>query len=372
MPLVRRIRKRGANIVVEAHGEVLFAATGDVGRWQNRMSQRVRSFAAQAAPRNKRPRWAHYGKPLRTTFSASTTYQPGRMRVYSAIGSSAPHAYYVDQGTGVYNGSGPWAAKVLPPWQRGKGSLYEATWRPNGPKGKRVKPVMIKGQKGQGFFAEGLRRGFQSMRLRSFQVPGEGGPKISNAMNAIPTGMTDFKGNTPGDGAFRAELEQWREWRDAAWTRNNIGRNVRPERNPNPNPRLTRSQQAARQEAARLKAQREAQLRASREAAERRRKEAERKVKEAAERREAGRKKREREKAEREERDRKLREANDLRRGNESMRRAAYEYLHKIQQVYPDAAVTKATLADGVVVYRVTYTTPDGERHTQQWAYGYT
>lgn len=369
--LVRKIRNRGANIVVEAHAEVLFAATGDVGRWQNRMSQRVRSFAAQAAPRNKRPRWAHYGKPLRDTFTATTKYQEGNMRVYSAIGSSAPHAYYVDQGTGVFNGSGPYPAKVLPPWQRGEGSLYEATWRPNGPNGKRVKPVMIKGQKGQGFFAAGLARGFRSMRLRSFQVPGEGGPKIANAMAAMPTGMENFKGNTPGDGAFVAQLKQWREWRDEAWTRNTLGRTVRPERNPNPNPRLTRSQQAARNEAERLRAEREAAYQATKEAAERRKREAERKAKEAADRREAGRKKREKEKAEREERDRKLREANDLRRGNESMRRAAYEYLHKIQEVYPDASVTKATLADGVVVYRVTYVV-DGERITQQWAYGYT
>lgn len=234
MPLVRRIRKRGANIVVEAYGEVLFAASGDIGRWTNRFSQRVRSFAAQEAPTNKRPRWGHYGKPLKTTFTASTTYQPMRMRVYSAIGSSAPHAYYVDQGTGVFNGSGPYPAKVLPPWQRGEGSLYEATWRPAGPGTRKVNPVMIKGQKGQFFFDKGLARGFRSMRLRSFQLPGEGGPKISEAINSIPSGMTNFAGNTPADGAFIASLEQWRAWRDAAWTRGKLGRNIRPERNPKP------------------------------------------------------------------------------------------------------------------------------------------
>lgn len=230
--LVRKIRKRGANIVVEAHGEVLFAATGDVGKWQNRMSHRVRAFAAQEAPRNKRPRWGHYGKPLRSTFTATTRYQEGNMRVYSAIGSSAPHAYYVDQGTGVFNGAGPYPAKVLPPWQRGEGSLYEATWRPGGPGTRRVKPIMIKGQKGQGFFDKGLARGFRSMRLRAFQLPGEGGPKISQALNSMPTGMTNFAGNTPADGAFIASLEQWRAWRDAAWARNTLGRNIRPERNP--------------------------------------------------------------------------------------------------------------------------------------------
>jgi len=226
MPLVRRIRRRGANVVVEAHGEVLFAATGDVGRWTNRFSQRVRAFTSQEAPTNKRPRWAHYGRPLKSTITASTTYQPGRMRVYSAVGSGAPHAWYVDQGTGVFNGSGPYPAKILPPWNRGEGSLYEHTWRPGGPGTRRVTRVWIKGQKGQGYFAAGLKRGFQSMRMRSFQVPGEGGPKISGALSALPSGMDNFRGNTPADGAFIAELETWRAWRDEAWTQHReLGRN---------------------------------------------------------------------------------------------------------------------------------------------------
>jgi hypothetical protein len=229
MPLVRRIRKRGANVVVEAHGEVLFSATGDVGRWTNRFSQRVRTFAAQEAPVNKRPRWAHYGKPLKQTLTASTTYQPVRMRVYSAVGSSAPHAYYVDQGTGVFAGNGPYKAKVLPPWTRGGPSLYEHTWRPAGPGGKRVEPVYIKGQKGQGFFDAGLRRAFRSMRMRSFQTPGDA--RITEALSSVPTGLTNFFGNTPADDAFVAQLNEWREWRDAAWNRgDSLGRN--PTRRP--------------------------------------------------------------------------------------------------------------------------------------------
>jgi hypothetical protein len=215
MVLVRRIRKRGANIVVEANGEVLFAPTGEIGRWTNRFSHRVLAATEAEAPTNKRPRWAHYGKPLKSTFKASTTYQPGRMKVYAAVGSTAPHSYYVDQGTGVYAGKGPYEAKVLPPWHRGSPSLYESTWRPNGPKGRKVRPVFIKGQKGQGFFDAGLKRGFQSMRLRSVQVPGEG--KITQALNSIPTGLLGFLGNTPPDAGFKASLEQWRAWRDAAW-----------------------------------------------------------------------------------------------------------------------------------------------------------
>lgn len=215
MVLVRRIRKRGANIVVEANAEVLFLPTGDVGRWTNRFSQRVRAFSAQEAPTNKRPRWGHYGKPLKSTMTASTTYQPGRLRVYSAVGSTSAHSYYVDQGTGVYAGNGPYAAKVLPPWERGSPSLYEHTWRPAGPGTRRVSPVMIKGQKGQGFFDAGLRRGFRSMQMRSYQMPGDA--RISNVLNSMPTGLENFFGNTPANGAFVASLQEWRRWRDEAF-----------------------------------------------------------------------------------------------------------------------------------------------------------
>lgn len=215
MVLVRRVRRRGANIVVEANAEVLFAPIGQIGRWTRRFTERVKVASAAAAPVNKRPRWAHYGKPLKATMRGSTTYQPGRMKVYSAVGSTAPHAYYVDQGTGIYAGNGPYKAEVLPPWHRGSPSLYEATWRPAGPGGRRVKAVYIKGQKGQFFFDEGLKRGFQSMRMRSYQVPGEGG--LGQILNSVPTGIADFLGNTPPDAGFRASLAEWRAWRDAAW-----------------------------------------------------------------------------------------------------------------------------------------------------------
>lgn len=218
MVLVRRIHNRGANIVVEANGEVLFLPTGDVANWQRRFSARVREFSAMEAPVNKRPRWAHYGKPLKTTFTASTTLQPGRMRAYSAVGSTAPHAYYVDQGTGIFNGSSPWKAKILPPTHRGGPNLYEHTWRP-APGATRVGAVFIKGQKGQHFFDKGLKRGFESMRMRSFQVPGEG--RITEALNSVPTGLLGFLGNTAATPAFVAQLEEWRAWRDAAW-RDNI------------------------------------------------------------------------------------------------------------------------------------------------------
>lgn len=223
MVLVRRLRKRNANITVEANAEVLFAPQGDIGVWQRRLSGYVRDAAASYAPTNKRPRWDHYGAPLKETFTASTTYQPGRMRVYSAVGSSAPHAYYVDQGTGIYAGNGPYLAKVIPPYHRGSPSLYESTWHPGGPGQRRVKPVFIKGQKGQGFFAKGLERGFERMRMRSFQLPSEG--SITSVLNSVPTGLLNFLGNTESNGAFKASLVEWRSWRDVAFkTKEGLGR----------------------------------------------------------------------------------------------------------------------------------------------------
>lgn len=214
MVYVKRIRKRGVNIVVEAYAEVLFAPTGDIGVWQRRFSQKAVQFAAQEAPTNKRPRWGHYGKPLKTTFTATSKHQPGRLRIYTAIGSTSPHATYVDQGTGVFGGKGLYQAKILPPWTRGSPSLYEHTWRPPGSQA-RVKPVFIKGQPGQQFLDKGVRRAFAFMRARSYQVPGEG--NISNAVKSFPDALANFSGATPADAGFIQSLEQWRAWRDDAF-----------------------------------------------------------------------------------------------------------------------------------------------------------
>lgn len=217
--LVKKIRSRGANIVVEANGEVLFAPGMVLGNWKRRFSNRISHFTAEAAPTNKRPRWGHYGKPLKRTITSATRTRitRGGGFFYIATGSTAPHAYYVDQGTGIHNGGSPYPAKILPPWQHGSASLYEATWRPTGPGGRKVPPVMIKGQEGQHFFDTGLKRAFQSMRLRSFQVPGEGVSGLTGAMNTFPTGLANFLGNTAVDAGFRASLTEWRTWRDEAW-----------------------------------------------------------------------------------------------------------------------------------------------------------
>lgn len=220
MPVVRKIRNRGATITVESNAEVLFMPGGQVNNWANRFTGRIRSNTIAVAPTNKRPRWGHYGKPLKDTIvSARPRFWSNggdRQRVYAAVGSTAPHAYYVDQGTGIYAGRGAYEAKVIPPWQP-VFDLYEHTWSPRGPGGRTVAPVMIRGQKGQQFFERGLALAFRSMRLRSYQVPG--GPKIGPVMNAVPTGLDNFKGNTPADSAFKASLDQWRAQRDERWRR---------------------------------------------------------------------------------------------------------------------------------------------------------
>ena len=222
MAVVRKIRNRGATITVEANAEILFMPGGKVNDWANRFTGRIRAATIAAAPLNKRPRWGHYGAPLKST-SGIVSARPrfwsnggDRQRVYAAVGSTRPYAYYVDQGTGIYNGSGPYAAKVIPPWAPVI-DLYEHTWSPKGPGGRTVAPVMIRGQKGQKFFEKGLAAAFQSMRMRAYQVPGD--PRIGAVLNAVPTGLDNFKGNTPNDAAFQASLEQWRADRDKRWSR---------------------------------------------------------------------------------------------------------------------------------------------------------
>src|SRR6478752_1757538 len=122
MPVVRRIRNRGANITVESHAEIMFMPGGQIHNWANRFTGRIRAATIAAAPTNSRPRWGHYGKPLKSTIVSARPRFWGngrdKQRVYAAVGAKAPHAYFVDQGTGVFAGNGPYEAKILPPWQR--------------------------------------------------------------------------------------------------------------------------------------------------------------------------------------------------------------------------------------------------------------
>lgn len=222
MPITRVIRSGGNTIIVEAHAEVTLMPQGHLGRWAAVFTERLEKYTHDFAPaRGKgRPRWSHEGQRLRSSFDSAVNYSPSRHRIDMAVGSSADHALYVNDGTGIYNGGAPWRAKILPPWKRGEGSLYESTWIPPGSR-RRVKPVWIKGQPGQDFMGKGMARAISSMRMRSYQLPDD--PRMAAARATAPRTLTAFLGGTPNNGSFRANLEQWREWRDKAW---NSGREL--------------------------------------------------------------------------------------------------------------------------------------------------
>lgn len=223
MVFVKQLRGRGAHGVVEIHGEVLFAPGADIPRWQARFQERIYAAAVRAAPTHnygKRPLRPHPGKPLKASFMKSRPRKritKGGGFIYAAVGNSANYSAYVDQGTGVFVGNNPWRAKVLPPYSEGSPSLYESTWIPT-PGGRRVAPVFIRGQKGKFFMDEALLRAFQSMKMRSYQVPGEG---VSGLVaNTLRTAVPAFPGNTDltdGAGSAAPRLEEWRKWRDEAW-----------------------------------------------------------------------------------------------------------------------------------------------------------
>lgn len=220
MPKTSVIRKGRTTVTIEAYAEVIAAPTAPLGKWSTVFRKRLEDNTRNFAPGNSRPRWSHYGPRLRSTFGGAIRYNPVAGRVDFAVGSSASHALYVDQGTGVYNGAAPWRARILPPWKRGQGSLYEASWIPPG-NSRRVRPVWIKGQKGQHFMERGLERTMASMRMRSYQLPDD--PRMAKAIATAPRSLTGFLSGTPNNGSFRAQLEQWREWRDKTW---NSGREL--------------------------------------------------------------------------------------------------------------------------------------------------
>lgn len=221
MTTTRVLRKRGATVTVAAYGETLFVEGQDVPRWTRRFSRKITETTSAAAPGHNygvRPLRPHdRGKPLKKSFTSTVQPNPGRMRIDAAVGSTAPYSTFVDQGTGVHNpeGGSPYEAKVLPPWRQGEGSLYESTWSP----GKRqVAPVMIRGQVGQGFMAKGLERAFTFMMRRAAQVSTE--PRVGTAMAFFPENLAlRGTGNTPNDAAFRANMSEWRKWRDEAFRR---------------------------------------------------------------------------------------------------------------------------------------------------------
>lgn len=224
MPVVKHITGRNVSGFVEVHGEVLFMPTGDVGRWTRSFSSTLQRAAARFAPSNKRPRWSHYGPPLKTTMRASTDYDPATLRVHAAVGSTAPYSLYVDQGTGIYGGNGPYEAKVVPPWPDRGYQLYEYSWLASA-KGR--KPWMIKGQEGQEFFDKALAAAFSAKRMLSVDVPGGVVASIDNkAVQELGVIMSAAEADAAA-GAFRQQLDVWRAERDRYWAFDHPGRQPR-------------------------------------------------------------------------------------------------------------------------------------------------
>lgn len=217
------LRANGANVVVQAFGEALFVPGAPAHRFTEEFSIAVKRWSRAAAPTNKRPRWSHYGLPLKQTIEASRPRfykRSGGARLFAAVGSSSPHAYYVDQGTHSF------FAKILPPWTHGGASLYEHTWKRPVSRGdgevtwEEVGQIHVSGQRAQHFFEKGLTRAFATVLRQS--GAGETTRLLSEATLREAEGTLGFLGNTPNDSAFQQQLEQWRLWRDEAWNSGRI------------------------------------------------------------------------------------------------------------------------------------------------------
>jgi hypothetical protein len=218
--LTRQMRKRGATVMVEAHGELLFAPGTELATWKDRFSNRMTAAVVAFAPthgdtgaRGYRP---HPGPHLKETITSktSTRITAGGGSYYIATGSRSNYALYPDQGTGVYAGHSPFLVKVLPPMEFGQPSLYErnAPWiKPN-------KQIVVQGQRAKHYFDRGLTKAFQSMIHRSWVLPGEGVSGMKDALTAFPeTLAAAVAANTMADAAFSARLTLWRSWREAAY-----------------------------------------------------------------------------------------------------------------------------------------------------------
>jgi hypothetical protein len=375
MPQVKTLRNRGATIVVEANGELLFTPLGPITQWNRRISRHIREAAIAEAPSNKRPRWSHYGKPLKATMRATTRSDPVTMHAYAAVGSTAPYSLYVDQGTGIYAGRAPYQGKILPPWFPGSPSLYEHTWRPLEGKeyAPRIGTVTIKGQKGQHFFDKALKRGLAAEAIATTTG-------LYPALDTFPDSLTGFLGpfSTP---AFIGQLNEWRQWRDAAWSRDRpLGEGKAKARGT----AIIKARQAAREarraalrtntrqskdtrvraELAKIRQERESakreQARQQVEALERARKqrarqEAER-VRKMQEAKDQGRRKREKREAEQRRQEAQRASVRALKKAESD----AWAYQRRIKVQYPDATVHYLRKNGVIKGYSVDFRGPDG------------
>lgn len=217
MPDTRVMKGRHVQTVLTVATQAMFGENGDVANFKRRLSAKVAAQAALAAPSNKRPRWLHYGKPLKQTMKSHTSVRPtsGGGYAYSQVGSTAHYSAYVDQGTGIYgpDANGPYLARVLPPWTVGSPSLYEASWHPQGAS-HASHQVLIKGQRPQGFMETGMDEALFSMIPPTPTNVAKG--QILSAFRWENT-PPFFAGNTPVSPLFLRQLDEWRDWRQQAW-----------------------------------------------------------------------------------------------------------------------------------------------------------
>ncbi len=190
--------KKDCVIAVEANALAIGLPSGDVGKWEASFREIVRDRASKAAPKNKRPRWDHYGAPLKQSLHKSRAKFHKRTRgfkLYSTVGSKLHYAAFVDQGTSAHQ------ASLLPPWpQRGYGY-----WEANPAKG--VDKITVSGQRGVGYMDAGIRAAFAYKRLK---YVGASRKVIAEGLTTTTALLPDFDGGTPNNPAFRAQREKWR------------------------------------------------------------------------------------------------------------------------------------------------------------------
>ena len=206
----KRIRGRNVSGYVVADATALFLPAGMVTNWHRVLSNSITRETKAAAPTNKRPNyWLHTQGPKLKQSITSTSSKPDPVNrvVTSAVGSRAPYALFVDQGTKSQE------AKVLPPWP-GRYAFFEHTWRP-APNRPQVGRRLVQGQKAQYFFDEGMLRGMRRLGLSAVPRPGDGFGQ--GAMGAT-IANTEFIAPATG-AAFRIQIQLWRAARAETWKR---------------------------------------------------------------------------------------------------------------------------------------------------------
>lgn len=345
MATARAVQGKGVRGFILVDGTGLMAPNADISRWKKRMQYRIVTNAAMLAPSHNyalRPLRPHPGGRLKDSFIASQEYRRTTGRgfyMYSGVGSTSPYSTYVDQGTQ------PYLAKILPPWNRNSPTLYEHTWQEH-PGDTPIGPVPVSGQKAQYFMQRALEKAMLSGGMRSVGVPD------SSISNMLPTGARDFEmfggsGATVADFAFTTRLREWRSWRKEGWTNESNKKYAQT--------RLSKYRDWARSERLRRDKQ---------EARNRAREQVRRDEREAAIRASA-------EEAERRKGTRKQIEDKRLSEGNRDSREQSLKYFNTIKKAYPNASRGSTTLADGTVLWQVQWTDASGTTHRQRWAYGY-